>query len=194
MKLQKTTLVLMIAALILAIGVYFLELQQTNQQNDNQVNQQKLFDFTTADIVGLTITREINNQPQVITLVRGNEKTSLWQMQQPDNSPANDAVVDFLVGLLVETKTKAPILVNDNQFIEFGLNLPLATIEIKLRNQQIFKLILGKQTFDKGSLYAYKDEGNKNKKVFIVPLNFQNAIDRSLSEWKIAPVTTPTPK
>lgn len=193
MKLQKTTLVLMLVALILAIGVYFLEIQRTNQQNNNQGNQQKLFDFSESEIVGLTINQVIDNKPQVIILTKGNQKTSLWQMQQPENSPANDAVVDFLVGLLVETRTNPPLVITDNQFIEYGLNLPIATIEIKLQNQQTFQLILGKQTFDKASLYAYKDVGDKNrenknspKQVLLVPLNFQNAIDRPLAEWKVS--------
>lgn len=194
MKLQKTTLALVFIALILAIGVYFLELQRTDKLNNNQANQQRLFDFNKSEIVGLTINKVIDNKSQVIILARENQKTSLWQMQQPENSPANDAVVDFLVGLLVETRIKTPLMVTPNQLIEYGLNLPLATIEIKLKNQQTFKLILGKQTFDKGSLYASKDEGNKTKQVVIVPLNFQNAIDRPLSEWKIAPAITPTPK
>jgi hypothetical protein len=190
MKLQKTTLVLMLVALILAIGVYFLEMQRASQPNSNQANQQKLFDFQESEIIGLSISKVIDNKPQVISLVRGDQKTSLWQMQQPENSPANDAVVDFLVGLLVETRTNPPLVITDNQFIEYGLNLPLATIEIKLQNQQTFQLILGKQTFDKNSVYATKEIGNNGnpktspKQVFLVPLNFQNAVDRPLSEWK----------
>ena len=202
MKLQKTTLILIFIALILAIGVYFLEIQRASQPNSNQANQQKLFDFNESEIVGLTISKIIDNKPQVIALAKEDQKTSFWQMQQPESSPANDAVVDFLVGLLVETRTNLPLVVTDNQFLEYGLNLPLATIEIKLQNQQTFTLILGKQTFDKGSLYAYREAGNKNienktststklndqpKQVIIVPLNFQNAVDRPLSEWKISP-------
>ncbi len=192
MKLQKTTLVLMVVALILAIGVYFLEIQRANQPITNQANQQKLFDFNESEIIGLSISQVIDNQPQVIDLVRGDQKKSLWQMQQPENSPANDAVVDFLVGLLVETRTNPPLVITDNQFIEYGLNLPLATIDIKLQNQQTFQLILGKQTFDKNSVYATKGIGNNGnnktspKQVFLVPLNFQNAVDRPLSEWKIS--------
>lgn len=198
MKLQKTTLVLMLIALTLAIGVYFLEIQLANQPNSNQADQQKLFDFKESEIIGLNISKVIDNKPQVISLVRGDpetrgdRKTSLWQIQQPDKSPANDAVVDFLVGLLVETRTKPPLVITDNQFIEYGLNLPLATIEIKLQTQQTFLLILGKQTFDKNSVYAVKEVSsntNKNpqtspRQVFLVPLNFQNAVDRPLSEWK----------
>jgi hypothetical protein len=190
MKLQRTTLVLMLVALILAIGVYFLEIQRASQPSNNQANQQKLFDFNESEIIGLSISAVIDNKPQVISLVRGDQKTSLWQMQHPENSPANDAVVDFLVGLLVETRTNPPLVITDNQFIEYGLNLPLATIEIKLQNQQTFQLILGKQTFDKNSLYAVKEIGKNGnsqaspKQVFLVPLNFQNAVDRPLSEWK----------
>jgi len=191
MKLQKTTLVLMITALVLAIGVYFLELQretqQGNAQGNTQVNQQRLFDFTLAEITDLTIT----NKGQTIEITKGDQKAALWQMKSPVNVPANDAVVDFLLSLLVDTRVNSPLKADNNQFIEYGLKTPIAIIETKLQNQQIYQLFLGQQTFDKSSLYAYKslkDQAQQPNQplpqVFIVPLNFQNAVDRSLSEWK----------
>lgn len=191
MKLQKTTLVLMITALVLAIGVYFLELQretqQGNAQGNTQVNQQRLFDFTLAEITDLTIT----NKGQTIEITKGDQKAALWQMKSPVNVPANDAVVNFLLSLLVDTRVNSPLKADNNQFIEYGLKTPIAIIETKLQNQQIYQLFLGQQTFDKSSLYAYKslkDQAQQPNQplpqVFIVPLNFQNAVDRSLSEWK----------
>ncbi len=191
MKLQKNTLVLMITALILAIGVYFLELQRETLpgtiQGNNQVNQQRLFDFTLAEITDLTIT----NKGQTIEITKGDQKTSLWQIKSPENGPANDAVVDFLLSLLVDSRVNSPLKVDNNQFIEYGLHAPIATIEAKLQNQQTHQLFLGQQTFDKSSLYAYKALKEQSQlpnqplpQVFIVPLNFQNAVDRSLSEWK----------
>ncbi len=191
MKLQKTTLVLMITALVLAIGVYFLELQretqQANNQGNTQVNQQRLFDFTLAEITDLTIT----NKGQTIEMTKGDQKATLWQMKSPENVPANDAVVDFLLSLLVDTRVDNPLKVDNNQFIEYGLKAPIASIETKLQNQQVYQLFLGQQTFDKSSLYAYKSLKGQAQppnpplpQVFIVPLNFQNAVDRSLSEWK----------
>ncbi|NJL90600.1 MAG: DUF4340 domain-containing protein [Coleofasciculaceae cyanobacterium SM2_1_6] len=191
MKLQKTTLVLMITALVLAIGVYFLELQretqQGNPQSNAQGNQQQLFNFTLAEITDLTIT----SKGQTIEITKGDQKTSLWQMKSPENVPANDAVVDFLLSLLVDTRVNSPLTVDNNQFIEYGLHAPIASIETKLQNQQIHQLFLGQQTFDKSSLYAYKalkvqapQPNQPLPQVFIVPLNFQNAVDRSLSEWK----------
>lgn len=191
MKLQKTTLALMITALVLAIGVYFLELQretqQGNAQGNTQENQQQLFDFTLAEITDLTIT----NKGQTIEITKGDQKAALWQMKSPENVPANDAVVDFLLSLLVDTRVNSPLKVDNNQFIEYGLKTPIAIIETKLQNQQIYQLFLGQQTFDKSSLYAYKalkDQAQQPNQplpqVFIVPLNFQNAVDRSLSEWK----------
>ena len=191
MKLQKTTLVLMITALVLAIGVYFLELQretqQGNAQGNTQENQQRLFDFTLAEITDLTIT----NKGQTIEITKGDQKAALWQMKSPVNVPANDAVVDFLLSLLVDTRVNSPLKADNNQFIEYGLKTPIAIIETKLQNQQVYQLFLGQQTFDKSSLYAYKalkdqvqQPNQPLPQVFIVPLNFQNAVDRSLSEWK----------
>ncbi|MDB9484136.1 DUF4340 domain-containing protein, partial [Dolichospermum circinale CS-537/05] len=66
---------------------------------------------------------------------------------------------------------------------EFGLDKPVATIDIKLKNQQSHQLILGKAEFNNRFLYAQAD-ANQNLNLLLVSQDFFNAVNRDISEWK----------
>jgi len=64
--------------------------------------------------------------------------------------------------------------------------VPQATIEVKLKNQRTHQLILGKPDFNRNFLYT-KDPAAKpagNVDVLLVSTDFENAVNRQLSEWK----------
>lgn len=74
-----------------------------------------------------------------------------------------------------------------NQKEEFGLDKPQATINISLKNQKSHQLILGKLDFNRRFLYAQTDTSVKpdgNVDVLLVSTDFENAVNREISEWK----------
>lgn len=98
--------------------------------------------------------------------------------------PANDAYVAYLLDKLV--KAKADRIPSDPR-IDYGLNEPLATVDIKLNNQVNHQLILGKPNFNDTSLYAIADPPKQVKEpiqVLLVTKDFEYAVNRPLSEWK----------
>ncbi|MFM5998722.1 MAG: hypothetical protein ACKPCI_25825, partial [Dolichospermum sp.] len=66
---------------------------------------------------------------------------------------------------------------------------PVATIDIKLKNQQSHQLILGKAEFNNRFLYAQADT-NQNLNLLLVSQDFFNAVNRDISEWKQIPENT----
>ena len=98
--------------------------------------------------------------------------------------PANEAYVVFLLDQLVKG-TSDRIAIDPR--IDYGLTQPQATIDIKLNNGKTHQLILGKPNFNKSSLYALADPtapANPSPQVILVSNNFENAVNRPLSEWK----------
>jgi len=58
---------------------------------------------------------------------------------------------------------------------------------VKLKNQRTHQLILGKPDFNRNFLYAQADPAAKpagNVDVLLVSTDFENAVNRQLSEWK----------
>ncbi|PAX55891.1 DUF4340 domain-containing protein [Brunnivagina elsteri] len=184
MKLQRTTLMLILLALGLGGIVYFCEMRNGNQAKESQANKQKIFDFAADDVRSLNIkTNNLN-----ITIDRStNPNPPKWLLKSPVSVPASDASVSFLMDLLIKGTSDRIISVSSNQLNEFGLNQPVATIDIQLKNQKTHRLILGKSDFNDRFLYAQANPSNKpdgKTEVLLVSKEFVNAVSRELSEWQ----------
>lgn len=109
--------------------------------------------------------------------------------------PANEAYVSYLLNELATGKGDRIIA---DPRIEDGIDNPLATIEITLNNGKKHQLILGNLNYNNTALYALADPPTQLAKpldILLVPINFQNAVNRSLSEWKQQEIQpTPTPE
>ncbi|WP_017651165.1 DUF4340 domain-containing protein [Fortiea contorta] len=187
MKLPRTTLILVLLAVSLGSFVYFYEIQGATQREEVKEKKQQIFSFTADEVRSLTIiTQKVN-----LTLERSNQPTPpQWLLKTPTSEPANDAIVGYLMDLLVSGKSNNSLSVPANQKTEFGLDQPQITINIGLKNQKNHQLILGKSDFNRRFLYAQADPAIKpdgNIDVLLVSTDFENAVNRELSEWKQPP-------
>lgn len=184
MKLPRTTLILVLLALGLGSFVYFYEIQGATQREAVKEKKQELFAFTADDVQSLVITTQKVN----LTLERNTPSNKPnWLLKAPVSEPANDAVVSYLLNLLVPGQSDRTLSVPPNQKAEFGLDQPQITININLKNQQSRKLIVGKPDFNRRFLYAQTDPSVKpdgNVDVLLVSTDFENAVNRDISEWK----------
>ncbi|AFW96057.1 hypothetical protein ANA_C13388 [Anabaena sp. 90] len=180
MKLPKTTLILILLALGLGGFVYFHEIKGKNQQTEIKIQKQKIFAFTADDVQSLTI--KIKETTLQLERRNTSEKPQ-WEIKSPISALANDAIVSYLMDLLVDGKSERTVLISSAELSEFGLDKPVATIDIKLKNQQSHQLILGKGDFNNQFLYAQADS-NKNMNLLLVSKDFVNAVNRDISEWK----------
>lgn len=197
MKLQKTTLILILLALGLGGFVYFYEIKGTPQREEIKEKKQPIFSFKEEDVQSLTI----KTKNQTLILERsGKSDGSKWEIKSPEIAPASNAIVSYLMNLLVEGKSERMISIPANKLTEFSLDQPQATIHIKLKNQKTHQLILAKPDFNRRFMYAQADppakpDGNVN--VLLVSTDFENAVNRELSEWKepqpINDTVKPTP-
>ncbi|OBQ10243.1 MAG: hypothetical protein AN482_09655 [Anabaena sp. LE011-02] len=180
MKFPKTTLILILLALGLGGFVYFHEIKGKNQQTEIKIQNQKIFAFTADDVQSLTI--KIKETTLQLERRNTSEKPQ-WEIKSPISALANDAIVSYLMDLLVDGKSERTVLISSAELSEFGLDKPVATIDIKLKNQQSHQLILGKGDFNNQFLYAQADS-NKNMNLLLVSKDFVNAVNRDISEWK----------
>ncbi len=182
MKLQRTTLILILLALGLGGFVYIYEIRGASQREEVKQKQQKIFNFAADDIQSLTI----NKNNAIINLERNTNSQPKWVLKSPISAPANDGTVSYLIDLLVKGVQNRTISTSANQLSEFGLDKPLATIEIRLKNQKNHRLILGKTDFNRSFLYAIVDPNTQNSQVNIslISTDFENAVNREQSEWQ----------
>ncbi|MBN3941528.1 DUF4340 domain-containing protein [Nostoc sp. NMS9] len=202
MKLPRTTLILILLALGLGGFVYFYEIRGATQREEIKEQKQKIFSFGEDDVQSLTI----KTKKFTLNLERSPESSSnpKWLIKSPISGPANDAIVSYLMDLLVKDNSDRTLSTPAKHLGEFALDPPQATINITLKNRQSHQLILGKSNFNGRFLYAQADPAAKpdgNINVLLVSTDFANAVNRELSEWKqpvdnsqkLPPLTIPKP-
>ncbi|MEH1860948.1 MAG: DUF4340 domain-containing protein [Nostoc sp.] len=202
MKLPRTTLILILLALGLGGFVYFYEIRGATVREETKEQKQKIFSFREDDVQSLTI----KTKKLTLNLERSPESSSnpKWLIKSPISGPANDAIVSYLIDLLVKGNSERSLSTPAKQLGEFALDPPQATINITLKNRQSHQLILGKSNFNGRFLYAQADPAAKpdgNINVLLVSTDFANAVNRELSEWKqpvdnsqkLPPLTIPKP-
>ncbi len=202
MKLPRTTLILILLALGLGGFVYFYEIRGATVREETKEQKQKIFSFREDDVQSLTI----KTKKLTLNLERSPESSSnpKWLIKSPISGPANDAIVSYLMDLLVKDNSDRTLSTPAKQLGEFALDPPQATINITLKNRQSHQLILGKSNFNGRFLYAQADPAAKpdgNINVLLVSTDFANAVNRELSEWKqpvdnsqkLPPLTIPKP-
>ncbi|MEH2026430.1 DUF4340 domain-containing protein [Nostoc sp.] len=202
MKLPRTTLILILLALGLGGFVYFYEIRGATQREEIKEQKQKIFSFGENDVQSLTV----KTKKLTLNLERSSESSSnpKWLIKSPISGPANDAIVSYLMDLLVKGNSERTLSTPAKQLEEFALDPPQATINITLKNRQSHQLILGKSNFNGRFLYAQTDPATKpdgNINVLLVSTDFANAVNRELSEWKqpvdnsqkLPPLTIPKP-
>lgn len=193
MKLQSRTLILLLTALAMAGGVYLYERQTSHSASLGQKEElTPLFDFKEDQVQRLTV----KTPAQTLIFERtAPAMPSTWTMKSPQSGPANEGVIAFLLNLLATSQSDRTLTIPTAQIVEFGLQQPKATIEVTLNNQQTHRLVLGNATFDPAKLYAQVDPPAPplaNASIQIVPVDFANAVNRPLSEWRQPPQSKPT--
>ncbi len=194
MKSFRSPLILMFVAAALAGGVYFVEFgrQSGNSPTSTSPTGSPIFGFAESEVKGLTI----KTLATIVVL----EKAESWVVQSPQPvGPANEAIVAFLLNLFKSPRDRE-LRVAASRRAEFGFDQPLGSVEIRLNNQQIHTLVLGKLNFDRTGLYAIVDppiDPKADLTVFIVPTSFESAANRPVQEWRSKPAKpsqAPKPK
>lgn len=182
MKLQKKTWGLLIAAVFLCTAVYIYEIKFQQQQLQIKSNDNKLFNFTEEDIKNITV----KTQQDTLKFQRTEDDKRYWKMTQPKQETANDATISFLINLLVTGESDRRFKISTSQQKDYGLDRPLATIEIVLNDGNKHQIVLGNSDFNDSFLYAKVDSNNQNTEeliISLVPKNYRYAIDREIDEW-----------
>jgi hypothetical protein len=208
MKLQRTPLILLLIALVLGGFVYFYEVQGAPQREAAQANAEKLFQFKEEEVQTL----KVATQQQTLSFVKtpagrlkdtvkqqiDQEKLSkpevlIWLMTAPEEAAANEGAIAYLLNLMATGSSEQRFQVPSAKLAEFGLDKPLATVEVKLNNQQTHKLVLGKPNFNRTALYTQIDPPSNpttDVSVALVSMDFESAVSRPLAEWKQAKQNT----
>jgi hypothetical protein len=196
MKIKKTTVFLLLAAVLLGgVTLLTVQTQQPSSEQAGESEPQDLFDFEESQVQAFTLTTEAESYEFERT------EAGEWQMLQPEQAPASQASIAFLLDQMAAAESTRSITIANNERSDFGLDTPLATVAITLDNQETHQLVLGGYDFNRSFIYALVDpptDDAADLPVFLVSPNFENAVTRPREEWKRsadeAPPASPAPE
>ncbi len=204
MKIQRTPIILLAIAAVLGGAVYLIELNRAIAPPASQSRNQKLFPFEEADVQTLKIQTPLRTlqftkvpaaSPSPSPPASPSPVPQLWQMTAPTKTAASDGAIAFLLNLLGSGSYEKSFTVPTAQLKDFGFTVPQATVEVTLANQTTHRLVLGEPDFNRSFLYAQIDPDSQAKEqtIYLVSLDFENAVNRPLPEWKYTASPSPTP-
>ncbi|NEQ32230.1 MAG: DUF4340 domain-containing protein [Leptolyngbya sp. SIO4C5] len=189
MKLQRSTVILVLVAAVLGGAVLISESQRSPDNPDAAAENQgdRLFEFAEADVQTLTVDTEDT------TLRFERDQAGDWQMLEPEQAQAEPAAIAFLLNLLRTESAEQTITITPDEQADFGFDTPVATVEFTLEDGTAHTMVLGGEDFSGGAIYALVDPETvplpaeaEAVTVQVVPVDFINAVNRSVSEWQIA--------
>ncbi|MBD2091027.1 DUF4340 domain-containing protein [Microcoleus sp. FACHB-1515] len=185
------TWTLVAVAALLGGFVYFSEVRNADQPEASETQAASLFGFEEKQVQRFRVQTRLHN------LLFERDSTGKWQMREPDQTPASDASVAYLLNLLATQERDRVLTINRANQKDYGLDQPIATIFVTLDNGQAHKLVIGGYDFNRSNLYALADPATGNPselQVVTVSPDFDSAVNRSIPEWKqSSPSPTPSP-
>ncbi|MEB3355414.1 MAG: DUF4340 domain-containing protein [Synechococcales bacterium] len=191
MKLKPLTLIWVSIALVLGIAVYFAE-SRNGQSTGADASQ--IFDFEEGEVQAFNLRLDSGET------LSFEQAADTWQMTAPETAPADDASVAYLLNLLATAASDRTLTVPASELSDFGLDDPLATIQVELATGESHTLTLGDYDFNRSFLYAQTASPEADSEadttdevdVLLVPATFENAVTRPLEEWQADSEESPT--
>ena len=200
MKLQRSTIILVGLALVLGAGVLVSEAWrgQISQLESAQRSDESLFDFEETSVIALEVQR------QGETLAFGRDESGVWQMLRPQETPAEEGAIAFLLSSLTTDAPQQQIVMTPDQQGEFGFLSPSGKVELTLEQGTTHTLVLGGEDFSGSGLYVLVDpEGVPlpvtvgETPIYVMTQDLANGVNRPLEEWLMAsdePESVPAPE
>ncbi len=186
MQLKPLNLFLITIALFLGATVYALNYRQQNPTPlQSASSSQRLFQFDERQVQALEVTTPVRS----LTVIK--DDNGLWQLVEPETALANQASVAYLANLLASQPSDRTLTISSDDLSTYGLNQPLATLQVTVEGDRSHTLVLGTYNFNRTALYALVDPP-EDLLWDVLPRPSANAVDESTDADVDADVDTPT--
>jgi hypothetical protein len=171
---KKSTLVLVLIALVLGGFVYYYEFKRAPATEKSGDTSKPAFSFPASDIAGLTLERA----GQKISFEKHGED---WLITRPVETRADRSVLEGIATGLASARVSRTFPAAADRLVTYGLTNPPVTLEIKLKNGQQHRLQLGAKDFSGLSVYGIVDGA---KDVALLPDALLSSTDKPLDDLR----------
>ncbi len=175
---KKSTLIVLICAIIVAGGVYYFQWHKSKEPAAPADNSKPAFSVTPDQIASFSIAHPAQKDEPPIEFQKQKDG---WQIVQPVDTLADQPTAEGFVDQLAESRpTGTESLAPDRRKV-FGLDPPAASIEFSTKAGQKHTLLLGDKDFSGDDVYAIADN---QPKVSLMPLSLLTTATKSLKDLR----------
>lgn len=175
---KKSTLIVLLSALVLGGAVYYLEWRSGKNAKPSEDTSKLAFSIQADDVTSLTVSHpDKAGQPPI----RLDYHNGAWSIVQPlatgADQPAARGIVDGLAAARIsQTEPGTP-----DRLKAYGLDPSHVSLEFQLKNGTKHTILLGDKDFTAISVYSVIDGG---KNVSLLPFSLYTSIDKPLDDFR----------
>lgn len=175
---KKSTLVVLLCAIIAAGGVYYFQWHKSKEPAASTDNSKPAFSVTPDQIVSFSISHPAQKDQPAIDFQK---QKAAWQIVQPVDTLADQPTVEGFIDQLAESRPTATESVTSDRRRAFGLDPPAAAIEFRTKSGQSHTLLLGDKDFSGSDVYAIVDN---QPTVSLMPLSLLTTAEEPLQQLR----------
>lgn len=172
----RTTLLLLLVVAGLGAYVYWVEYPKSQQE----AKKKTLFEFAAGDVTAVTLTyadREIALQRQGDT----------WRLTKPSDLAADTTTANNLVNAIAECEVVKEVAEGTADVAQYGLDKPLVTIKVSLKDRDLPTIGVGKNTPVGFSTYVQRGD---DKKILLTSSAFRSGMDKQVKDLRDKTILT----
>lgn len=178
--LKKSTLMVLLLAVVGAAGVYYFDWQRGQKEAAKAVvdTTKPAFSVQAGDISSLSISYPADPKSQTIEVAKHGDT---WDITQPIQTGADEPSVEGIVEELATARVSQTEPGAPDRLKAYGLEPPAVLLDFQLKNGTKHSLKLGKKDFTGVSVYALADNA---KDVALLPESLLVSVDKPLQELR----------
>lgn len=165
----RNTLVLMGVFIVLAGYVYFVEVKQYEEEQQQKEFAKQVFNFNKDSLAVL----KFRNNNGSFTLEKIQDE---WRITKPLYTDADKSTITSMISSLSGAKKQRTFSIISGQLGEYGLDKPAVTVQVQLTNGEKDSLLLG----DKTPVGSYVFSNKTDTLVFTVNQSVKNMFNKTL--------------
>lgn len=177
---KKTTLFVILGAILLSAGVYYFDWRRSQKENEKPpTDAEKLaYSIQSQDVTSLVLSRPANPGEPALRIEKHN---GLWQIVQPIETQADQALLEGIASDLAGARISQTEPGTPDRLKVYGLDPPAVSLEFRLQNGFKHTLLMGNKDFTQTLSYAIVDG---RKSVDLLPESLLISLSKSLQDLR----------
>lgn len=175
---KKPTLIVLLCAIILGLGVYYFQSRSSKNPKASEDTSKPAFSMDAADVSSLTVLHPGKTDEPAIDLSKQNGK---WDITRPLETGADSSAVSGITDGLASARVSQTEPATPDRLKAYGLDSPQVELDFQLKTGARHKVLMGDKDFTGSYVYGRIDQAQK---VSLLPISLYDSTNKSVEDLR----------